>query len=162
MQREFKLSEVENVAKEFLDLQNSGVIGFSGNLGAGKTTFTKEILKQLGHEGNVISPTFVLRRDYEVRLTPNPSPLERGAMRRIRTSDLKNYENLNLKAKEMRKNPTEAEAFLWECLRGKMSHCHSTHNLRDKAARVRLGSWLMRTRIVSTSSGLMTRLSTCS
>ncbi len=66
MKRTFKIQEIEEVAKEFLSNIGTGVIGFSGNLGAGKTTFTKEVLRQLGHSGNVPSPTFVLRRDYEV------------------------------------------------------------------------------------------------
>jgi very-short-patch-repair endonuclease len=68
----------------------------------------------------VISPTFVLRRDYELEpsLIPNPSPLEKGAMRRMRTSDIRNYEGLKLKAKEMRVRPTSAETALWNSLRG--------------------------------------------
>ena len=66
-ERIFKIEELEEVVKIFLEsLDYSNVIGFSGNLGAGKTTFTKELLKQLGFSGNVISPTFVLRRDYEL------------------------------------------------------------------------------------------------
>ncbi len=41
MNRKFKIDEIEEVAKEFLDSIGTGVIGFSGDLGAGKTTFTK-------------------------------------------------------------------------------------------------------------------------
>jgi very-short-patch-repair endonuclease/tRNA A37 threonylcarbamoyladenosine biosynthesis protein TsaE len=95
------------------------VVGLSGNLGAGKTTFVKALLKSLGVEQNVVSPTFVLRRDYCVvtGLTPDPSPLERGAMQRVRTSDFKNYDSLKLKALEMRQNPTQAEKKLWQYLR---------------------------------------------
>ena len=66
MERTFKIEELGGVVRDFLNsLDEKRVFGFSGNLGAGKTTFTKELLKQLGHEGNVISPTFVLRRDYK-------------------------------------------------------------------------------------------------
>jgi len=42
------------------------VIGLSGNLGAGKTTLVKELIRQLGSTESVASPTFVLRRDYQV------------------------------------------------------------------------------------------------
>ncbi len=71
----FKFEELESVVEEFLDYltpplltkERSLVLGFSGNLGAGKTTFTKEFLKQLGHMGSVASPTFVLRRDYKTK-----------------------------------------------------------------------------------------------
>jgi tRNA threonylcarbamoyladenosine biosynthesis protein TsaE len=68
MERSYKLEELNSVVQELIsDIKNSGnVIGFSGNLGAGKTTFTKELLKVLGGEGNVVSPTFVLRRDYKI------------------------------------------------------------------------------------------------
>lgn len=68
MNKTFKLKELEEVVKDFLNnLESKRIFGFSGNLGAGKTTFTKEILKQLGYTDNVISPTFVLRRDYETK-----------------------------------------------------------------------------------------------
>lgn len=84
MEREYKLEELGDMVAEFLEeiyltqpLQDlrpllvkergsANVIGLSGNLGAGKTTFTKELLRQLGHTGSVTSPTFVLRRDYTV------------------------------------------------------------------------------------------------
>ncbi len=67
MERVFKLEELESVVGEFLGLVNDKkVLGFSGNLGAGKTTFTKEVLRQLGYDGGVPSPTFVLRRDYDL------------------------------------------------------------------------------------------------
>lgn len=77
MERIFKLEEIESVVNEILSLipnpspkEKGVVIGFSGNLGAGKTTFTKELLRQLGHTGSVASPTFVLRRDYKTPLAP--------------------------------------------------------------------------------------------
>lgn len=41
------------------------VVGLTGDLGAGKTTLCKEILRQLEVSGPVVSPTFVLRKDYE-------------------------------------------------------------------------------------------------
>ena len=67
MERTFKIEELESVVEEFLNfVENKRTLGFSGNLGSGKTTFTKEVLKQLGHTGEVPSPTFVLRRDYSL------------------------------------------------------------------------------------------------
>lgn len=41
-------------------------MGLKGDLGAGKTTLTKNLLKNYGVEKSVASPTFVLRRDYEI------------------------------------------------------------------------------------------------
>lgn len=41
------------------------VIGLSGHLGAGKTAFVKCVAKELGIEGMVTSPTFVLMKAYD-------------------------------------------------------------------------------------------------
>lgn len=53
-------SELENLLLK----KNFILIGLSGNLGAGKTTFTKELFKKFSVVENVMSPTFVLRKDY--------------------------------------------------------------------------------------------------
>lgn len=47
------------------------VIGLSGELGAGKTTFTQAFAKELGVKETVVSPTFILERIYQL---PKPSP----------------------------------------------------------------------------------------
>lgn len=40
------------------------VVGLSGNLGTGKTTFTQTVAKSLGIKNKVISPTFVIMKRY--------------------------------------------------------------------------------------------------
>lgn len=40
------------------------VIGFEGELGAGKTTFIRSLARALGIKGNVASPTFIFSRPY--------------------------------------------------------------------------------------------------
>ena len=42
------------------------IIALSGLLGAGKTTLTKEIAKQLGVSEIIISPTYVLETEYKI------------------------------------------------------------------------------------------------
>ena len=42
------------------------VVGLSGDLGAGKTTFTKEIARILEVGDVVVSPTFVIEKIYEI------------------------------------------------------------------------------------------------
>lgn len=51
--------------KDKFKVKNVLIVGLTGDLGAGKTTLCKEILKQLQVSGPVVSPTFVLRKDYE-------------------------------------------------------------------------------------------------
>lgn len=45
-------------------LQPGDVIALTGELGAGKTTFTQGVARGLGFEGSAVSPTFTLVREY--------------------------------------------------------------------------------------------------
>ncbi len=58
-------SRLLELFKEKLQDKEVLYVGLKGDLGAGKTTLCKEILKQLQVSGPVISPTFVLRKDYK-------------------------------------------------------------------------------------------------
>lgn len=58
-------ADLGNAAKELLTFcGETKVITFSGNLGAGKTTFIKAICKQLGVVDTVSSPTFSIINEY--------------------------------------------------------------------------------------------------
>lgn len=58
-----KKSSLPTLAKKILKMK-PGIIALEGPLGAGKTTFTKELAKSLGVEDVILSPTFVLHRQY--------------------------------------------------------------------------------------------------
>ena len=49
-------------------LQKNDVLILSGELGAGKTTFTKGLAKGLGIRQMIKSPTYTIVREYEGRL----------------------------------------------------------------------------------------------
>ena len=65
MERTYFLSEIDDVAKELLEQTGSKTILFYGEMGTGKTTLIKSILKVLGAEDIGSSPTFSLVNVYE-------------------------------------------------------------------------------------------------
>lgn len=57
--------ETQRLAKQLaLKYRGGGIITLSGNLGAGKTTFAAGFAKGLGIKSKIISPTFVLVKEY--------------------------------------------------------------------------------------------------
>lgn len=60
------LNETKDVAKKFaLVLKPGDVVLLSGDLGAGKTTFTQFVFKALGVKDVVNSPTFAVLKSYK-------------------------------------------------------------------------------------------------
>jgi len=65
------LRATERLASRLAGLLAPGFILFlSGDLGAGKTTFTRALLRTLGFPGRVKSPTFTLLESYELSRFP--------------------------------------------------------------------------------------------
>ena len=60
------LKSTEELAEKFAKLLCGGeVVLLGGDLGAGKTTFTKYVLKALGVKDEVTSPTFTIMKEYD-------------------------------------------------------------------------------------------------
>ncbi len=65
----YSLEETRSLAERFVHVLRSmpsNVIGFSGDLGSGKTAFTKCVAEILGITNHVTSPTFVIQKKYPV------------------------------------------------------------------------------------------------
>ena len=61
------LRETDSLIDQMLPYLKSGIsLGLCGDLGAGKTTFTKMLVKKLGSEDEVSSPTYVLQHEYRI------------------------------------------------------------------------------------------------
>ena len=64
---EFKINKIEdwqNVVNEIMPHFKHNILLLKGNLGAGKTTFTKFLLKNLGSKDEVSSPTYAIVNEY--------------------------------------------------------------------------------------------------
>ena len=58
--------DTQNIAKNLAKTLSRGeVILLNGDLGAGKTTFTKGLVKGLGGKKTVVSPTFTIMHSYD-------------------------------------------------------------------------------------------------
>lgn len=69
--RILNFKEMDRLASKVAEsLENGGVLGLIGNLGTGKTTFTKRICKYFGITENVKSPTFTYVIEYTSGIRP--------------------------------------------------------------------------------------------
>lgn len=60
----YSIEDVDNVAREVIKNVKSKIIFLYGNMGVGKTTLIKSLVKHLGSKDNVNSPTFSIVNEY--------------------------------------------------------------------------------------------------
>jgi len=60
----YRLSELDTVSKQILNFCKHPVVLINGEMGTGKTTLVKSLVKTLGSTDNVSSPTFSLVNEY--------------------------------------------------------------------------------------------------
>jgi tRNA threonylcarbamoyladenosine biosynthesis protein TsaE len=63
----YALNEVEQVANQLIANLKTKTILFYGDMGVGKTTLIKTIVKALGSDDEVRSPTFSIVNEYQLR-----------------------------------------------------------------------------------------------
>ena len=62
----FTLQEIDKAAKEFISLlNNSKIVAFNGEMGAGKTTFIHAVCRQMGVTDKMSSPTYAIINQYK-------------------------------------------------------------------------------------------------
>jgi tRNA threonylcarbamoyladenosine biosynthesis protein TsaE len=73
MQKTFRKDELSEIAKILFEeirrrssRERATVVALSGDLGAGKTTLTQALARELGITETVISPTFVIMKEYSL------------------------------------------------------------------------------------------------
>ena len=98
------LEETTKLAKDYLAslVGRAGgdgkavVVGLSGHLGSGKTSFTKIVAKELGIQEHITSPTFVLMKKYPLKNFPWNNLIHIDAYRLEKKQDLNalDFDNL--------------------------------------------------------------------
>jgi tRNA threonylcarbamoyladenosine biosynthesis protein TsaE len=62
----YHITEIESVAQQVLEALTTKIILLNGSMGVGKTTFVKALVKILGSDDSVSSPTFSIVNEYEL------------------------------------------------------------------------------------------------
>ncbi|WP_339916583.1 tRNA (adenosine(37)-N6)-threonylcarbamoyltransferase complex ATPase subunit type 1 TsaE [Yeosuana marina] len=64
---QYTLNSIHEVAKQIITCLNSKIIIIYGDMGAGKTTLIKALVKALGSDDEVSSPTFSIVNEYTMK-----------------------------------------------------------------------------------------------
>ena len=63
----YSLKDIDKIARKLLKESKTKTILFKGEMGSGKTTLISAMVKILGGESNVSSPTFSIVNEYKVK-----------------------------------------------------------------------------------------------
>ena len=115
MQISNSVSETHIIAGNLLKkLDNTNLFCLYGELGAGKTTFVQGLAKALGIKKRVISPTFVMMREYPIKFLSPSSIIHHSLLIHIdlyRAESEKDLKSINLE--ELWSNPKNLVIIEW-------------------------------------------------
>jgi tRNA threonylcarbamoyladenosine biosynthesis protein TsaE len=95
--RYITIETIPNIAQLVANhLQGGEILGLLGNLGSGKTLFTKHLAKLLKVKKPVTSPTFTLMNHYQGQLPTKSKTIEILHLDLYRTNSSKEIKALNL------------------------------------------------------------------
>ena len=66
MRFEYKLNNIDNIAKQLINSFKNKIVIFNGDMGSGKTTIISSIVNILGTNIKVSSPTFSIVNEYNI------------------------------------------------------------------------------------------------